>query len=70
MKKLSPQQATTENKILRLKTDHCDTPDFWMLVQPRLISIVKQRSGEPSTEMILIPRKVFNRFVKFYLTPQ
>ncbi len=70
MKKLSPQQANTESKILKLKRDNCDTPDFWILVKENLITITKQKSGQYSEGSIDIPRRVFNRFIKFYTTPQ
>jgi hypothetical protein len=69
-KTLSPIEAKTFNKICSLKEDNTATKDFWMLLNEDSVTITAQRSGEDVTAQINIPRKDFNKFVKWYTKEQ
>jgi hypothetical protein len=69
-KTLSPQQADTLDKICQLKEDNTDTLNFWFMVDEDTVTITKQGRGESSEWMHSIPRKDFNKFVKWYLKSQ
>lgn len=64
----APIDALTENQIFHLKRTNLDTPDYWLNVSPDHVCLTKQRSGEPATESINIPRKDFNRLARWYVT--
>lgn len=68
--KLAPIKAKKDIQILRLKTDNYSTDDFWILLNGDTVNIHEQRSGEKSKQNITIPRKDFDRLVKWYLREQ
>lgn len=68
--KLAPIKAKKDIQIIRLKTDNYSTDDFWILLNKDTVNIHEQRSGETSKQNITIPRKDFDRLVKWYLREQ
>ena len=63
----TPKTANTCKKLGTLKRDNISTKDFWMLVHTNHITIAKQQSGEHPEFIFNIPKKNFNKMVKFYL---
>ena len=66
----SPIESITWSSVCRLKSDSTDTKDYWMCIDGDEVCIAKQRSGESLIEKIKIPRKDFNRLVRWYVKPQ
>lgn len=70
VKEKAPIDATW-NQLAKMRRDNVDTPDFWCMVDGcGEITIAQQKSGEPATAMITMPRSVMKRFIKFLVTPQ
>ena len=66
--KLTPKTANTNEKICKMKRDNISLKDYWLLVNPSSVSISKQRLGEKGEWLIEIPKRQFNRMIKFYET--
>jgi len=64
----TPKTANTEKKICSMERDNYATKDFWLLTHEKHIVIAKQRAGEQAEFMVEIPKKDFNRLIKFYET--
>lgn len=64
----TPRTANTNNKICSMKRDNVSTKNYWMLTGEKHITIAKQKSGEQNEWMVEIPKKDFNRIIKFYET--
>jgi hypothetical protein len=71
-KKLSPRQARNEKQVCSLRSDHHDTDDFWILIDPysNEVFIHQQRSGEMSKQKLAIPKKDFNKLIDWYMREQ
>lgn len=67
---MTPRQTRTFEDICRLQTDHCDTKEAWLSVDVGSITIMNQRTGEPSTGQVTLTRHAFGRFVDWYLREQ
>ena len=71
MKKLAPCQAKTLRQICSLRSDNYSTADAWILLAGGSgVCLTNQRSGEPATASVTIPRVQFNRLVDWYLKEQ
>lgn len=72
MKPLTPKEVNTFSKICSLKRDNTATKNSWMLLggdgNPEHIIIVNQKLGESSTGSVVITKKAFERFIRFYET--
>ena len=68
MKKLTPINAKTFDQICDLKTDHIDSKHHWLLLDEGSVTIAEQTNGKPAKAMIDIPRRTFDRFIRWYLT--
>ncbi len=66
---LSPKEATSYKKICSLKMDTIYTGNFRLYLEQTRVILIHQNIGEGATE-INIPRKDFNRLIKFYQTKQ
>lgn len=70
--KLTPRTANTYSKICKLKMDNVSTRKSWMLLAgdgyPNNITICNQKSGEETTGKVILSKKEFERFIKFYET--
>lgn len=67
-KKLAPKDAKTFNQICSLERDTIDCGDFWTIIDETEITFAEQKLGEPSRQMLSMPRHIFLRFVNWYLT--
>jgi hypothetical protein len=66
----TPQQAKTFAQICKLPRSGVDTKDFWLSIDVGEVTITKQRIGEKPTQEITIPRRVFDKFVRWYQAEQ
>jgi len=64
----TPMEAKTFNDICSLKRDNLTAGGYWIILNELGITICKQNPGEEPTQEITIPRKSFNRMVKWYTT--
>ena len=69
-KEISPKDCKTMDDVCSIRTDNAQTTGYWIISDCYQVTITKQKSGEDSTEKITIPKKDFNKFVKWYITPQ
>jgi hypothetical protein len=67
---VSPQKARTEKQVLDLKRDNWDGKEHWMLVDETEVCITAQRTLESPTGQLRIPKRTFDRMVRFYLADQ
>lgn len=65
MKPFSPQKANTSKKVMKLKRDSLYESDYWIVVESNCVQLVQNNGAR-----ISIPKKVFDTFVTFYVTPQ
>jgi hypothetical protein len=65
---MTPKLANTEAKLFGLKRDNVSTAKSWMLVSEKLIVIANQKKGEERTGKVVLTKKEFERFIKFYET--
>lgn len=66
MKKLTPRTANSMDKLCSLKRDNTSLGDYWCSVDEVQVHLARQKIGEDATEMISIPKRVFNFFMEFY----
>jgi len=66
--KLTPKTANTDEKICKMKRDNILLKEYWLLVNPNTVSISKQKLGEKGEWLVEIPKREFNRMIKFYET--
>jgi len=69
---LTPQTTSTFNKICKLKRDNVYTRKSWMLLAgdggTNHITIQNQKKAESATGKVVLTRKEFERFIRFYQT--
>jgi hypothetical protein len=68
MNKDTPKTANTFNKVCKLERDVVSTRKSWIIVSDKTISIYNQKTGEKSTGRVILTKKEFERFIKFYET--
>lgn len=64
-KVLSPKNANTFEKVCSLKRDNLSAGNSWILVEENSVSI-----GVRFGNSIRIPKKAFEKLVRFYTDPQ
>ena len=65
----APCDAKTLNQLCELPRDNIDAGKWgWIIVDEDAVGIRQQRPGEESTQDITIPRTVFEKFARWYLT--
>ena len=68
MAMLAPIEAKTFSQICRLPRDNYDTAGYWILVDQKTIHFAEQRNGEIATQKMAIPKREFDRLVRWYMT--
>lgn len=70
--RITPKTANTFNKIAKLKQDNISTRKSWILLagdgHPDHITITNQKSGYAQTGQVILTKKEFERFIRFYET--
>ncbi len=66
---LSPQEATSYKKLQTIN-NNIITRNYWMFVKNNYVTIVKEKDDVVGRQVIEIPRKDFNKLIKFYTTKQ
>lgn len=67
-KRLKPIEARTFKQICSLPRDNLDYKNFWFMVDEGQVTLTAQKIGEAPTSQISIPRAVFDRMARWYLT--
>lgn len=71
-KELTPKTANTFKKICKLKRDNVSTRNSWIMIggdgDPNHITIQNQKVGHEGTGSVVLTKKEFERFIKFYET--
>lgn len=65
---LKPIEARTLKQMCSLKEDNIATHDWWILLNEGSITICNQASGESAKDSISIPRHIFDKFARWYVT--
>ena len=66
MAEMSPRETKTLDEICKLKTDHHNVKEGWLMVEEGAVVVVKQRNGEKSTGEVRFSRRSFNALVDWY----
>lgn len=64
----TPIEADTVTKVCAMPRDNVDWGGFWMLSDGYMVSIVQQKRGEPASAKISVPKRTFDRFIRWYTT--
>jgi len=67
-RKLTPMKAKTEQEICELPRDNADLGDWCLIVGESLIWITEQEMGKSPEQEIDVPRAVFDKMVRWYVT--
>ena len=67
-KKLTPMKARTDGQLCKLPRDNADLGDWCLIVGGATIWITEQELGKSPTQEIDIPRAVFDKMVRWYVT--
>ena len=67
---IAPIDARNEKGRLRLREDNTSTENYWLLLNDGHITLANQRSGENMVWWAQIPRKEWDKIVKWYMKPQ
>lgn len=65
-----PIDVRTEKQLCKLLSDNYTTKNYWILHEIDHITICKQSIGSHPEEMMRIPRKDFNKLIKWYIKEQ
>lgn len=63
-----PALARTIDECAVMKRDNVSRGDFWIITDGYSVTLAAQKVGESATGVASIPRDVFLRFVRWYLT--
>lgn len=67
-RRLKPIDARTVNQLCSLQRDNLDFKGFWILTDGNEITICQQKTGETPKATISIPKAVFDRMARWYVT--
>lgn len=67
-KKIAPIEARKFNQICTLPRDNLDAGGFWIQLDEGVVTIAKQKPGEPCENSMDIPRSAFDRLARWYVT--
>lgn len=67
---MRPYDAKADSDLMKLRRDIKDTDDFWILHAGDHITLAEQRVGEPAKAMLTIPRRDFNKLIRWYMRDQ
>ena len=68
IKTKTPIECKTFNDICNMPRDNISIGDFWILTDGYEITIARQKEGHESEAKISIPKSVFNKFARWYMT--
>lgn len=69
MKKVkAPIECKTFNDICNMPRDNLTLKDFWILTDGYEVTLARQKLGHEAEEIISIPKAVFNKFARWYMT--
>lgn len=63
-----PCEARSFNQICELPRDHDSCGKFWWIIDEVRITLCEQASGESPVQKITLPRHVFEKVARWYLT--
>jgi hypothetical protein len=63
-----PKDAVTLDAVCELPRDHVEYGDFWFMTDGYTITLAQQKTGEAAKSATSVPKTVFDRFVRWYLT--
>lgn len=69
MKTKAPIDAT-EDDLLHMDRDNLGIGDHSILTDSFNVSISTQKMGEPPSQHVTIPRKTFDKLIRWYIAPQ
>lgn len=61
---------STDDVCDRLRRDHKDVGDFWILTDGYRVTISEQKWGEKPKQSVTVSRDQFNRLIDWYLKDQ
>lgn len=67
---ISPMDAKNTDVVCKMESDNFNTKNFWIMSDAEFITIARQSNGEPLINKIDIPKKDFDRMVKWYTNNQ
>jgi hypothetical protein len=67
-KKLAPIEASTHDQICSIPRDNLSAGDYWLLIDEGGVVMCEQPLGQAATAKIEMPRRQFNRLVRWYMT--
>lgn len=65
----SPAKCRTE-QLYRISRGNIEVGDFSLGTDTYVVWLTEQRIGEPPRQSIEIPRRIFNKFIRWYQRPQ
>lgn len=69
-KQISPMDASSVSTIVRMRSDNASAGDYWIIHDGSIVTLAHQKVGGMCTESVNIPRKDFNRLIRWYIKPQ
>lgn len=66
----APKDCKTIVEICKLQTDNHSLKEHWIITDGYTVSLANQRSGEPATEIISMPKAKFDKLIEWYFKPQ
>jgi len=67
---IAPIDAFTEKDRLRLREDNTATENYWLLLNDGHVTLANQKSGQAKAWWAQIPRKEWDKIVKWYIKKQ
>jgi len=66
--KLTPMKAKTFEQICGLKRDFAEIGDWYLGLDSKTVYLTEQALQGSATQRIKLPRNVFDKFVRWYVT--
>lgn len=67
MGKIAPIDANGDD-TMKLARDNWNWGDYWILTDGHTVTIAEQKFGEQAISITRIPKHIFTRFCKWYMT--
>ena len=68
-RRIAPYRASLDD-LCRITRDNFDAGEFWIITDSVEVTIAHQIAGEEAKAMVTIPRREFNRLIRWYMRPQ
>jgi hypothetical protein len=65
---LTPCESRTTNQLCSLGRDNVSWGDYWLIIDEVSVAMAQQKAGEMPVGSVQMPRHVFERFARWYLT--